>query len=337
MPRIYLLLLVLLSAIALPSCFKDDVAVLPHVAGDFVTDTVEMTAIYKNQVYYSLLDSATVKINNKDSWDLGFESSPEGWRVILNSSCFMKTALLEGQDYGFPVDTTGAQWLFNPSDGSADSLAVGRWFRINGNDTTGLNQLFILDRGIDALGNNRGFRQLVIDSLAHGAFYFRIADYNGSNSKSYKVTKRAGINHVLFSIANPDAEISEPAANDWDLVFTQYTTLLYTDIGEPYPYLVTGILLNPNSTEVAVDSITSFDNIDFAKAQTMTFTKQTDRIGYDWKLYDFDEGTYTVNPDKIYIIRDNKGYLYKLRFVGFYAFINNKLDKGYPSFEYQKL
>jgi len=319
------------------SCFKDDERVTPHVPGNYVTNTIALTDNYKNQVYYSLFDSTAVITNHKDSWDLGFESSPKGWRVILNSSCFMKSTFISGQVFGFPVDTIGATWLYNPSNGSADSVAIGQWFTLSGDDTLGNGRLVILDRGMDVLGNSRGFNQLVIDSLINGTYYFRLADYNGSNIESFAVDKQGGVNHVLFSIFNPIAKIQEPANTSWDLQFTQYTTLLYTDVGDPYPYLVTGVVLNPLIVEVAVDSITLFADVDFEKAVAMTFTKQADRIGYDWKIYDFDAGTYTVDSDKIYIIRDTKGFLYKLRFIGFYKFNTNRLEKGYPSFEYQKL
>jgi len=337
MLRIFLNLLVVVLVVLVSSCFKEDERVIPHVAGNYITDTIELTETYGNQVYYSLGDSNNVKTNLKDLWDLGFESTPSGWRVILNSSCFMKSAFLEGQDFGFPVDTTGAVWLFNPSDGSADSVAIGKWFTTDGNDTIGTNRLLLIDRGIDEFGNSRGYSQLVIDSLIQGTYYFRVAKMNGENAQKFSVTKSGNANYSLFSISSPVTGISEPERTQWDLLFSQYTTMLYTDLGEPYPYLVTGVLLNPTLVEVAVDSITPFEDVDFEKAKSMTFTRQADRIGYDWKRYDFTAGTYTVNSDLIYIIRDTKGYYYKLRFIGFYKYMNNTSKKGYPSFEYQKL
>jgi len=337
MLRISLCLIIVGLAVLVSSCFKEDEKVTAHIPGNYTTDTVALYESYRNQVYYSLSDSNAVKTNLKDLWDLGFESSPRGWRVILNSSCFMKSAYLAGQQFGSPVDTTGATWLFNPSDGSADSVAIGQWFEINGSDTIGTNRMLLIDRGIDELGNLRGFNQLVIDSLVQGTYYFRLADFDGANPLSFSVTKQGDVNYTNFSISSPSTIISEPPRTSWDLLFSQYTTLLYTDLGEPYPYLVTGVLLNPTLVEVAVDSITPFDNIDFEKAKSMTFTKQADRIGYDWKRYDFTGGSYTVNSDLIYIIRDTKGFYYKLRFIGFYRYVNNKAEKGFPSFEYQKL
>ena len=337
MLRLLLILTLIPLTMMVSSCFKEDQLIIPHTPGNYITDTVALTESYQNQVYYNLLDSSIVGLNIRSIWDLGFESSPEGWRVILNSSCFMKSAYLPGQVFGTAVDTTGAIWMFNPSDGSADSLAAGIWFTVNGNDTMGSNRLLLIDRGVDVKGNPRGFSQLMIDSLVNGTYYFRIAAMNGTNPKSYSVSKLEGVNHVLFSISNPAETLTEPRNTSWDLLFTQYTTLLFTDVDDPYPYLVTGVMLNPKSTFVAIDSITPFQNINYVIAQSMNYTQQADIIGYDWKKYSFTSGTYTVNSSISYVIRDNKGFFYKLRFVGFYKFLNNRLQKGYPSFEYQKL
>lgn len=324
-------------AVLVTSCFKEDEMVMPHMPGNYITDTITLGETYTNQVYYNLHDSNTVSSALRTAWDLGFESTPSGWRVTLNSSGYMKSVFLEGHVFGTPADAEGATWIFNPSDGSADSLVIGNWFTVNGNDTVGTNRLLLIDRGLDENGEPLGINQLVIDSLVKGTYYFRIAEQDGTKPRSYSIAKRGNVNHVLFSISYPLMVVSEPASTSWDLLFSKYTTLLYTDAGEPYPYLVLGVLLNPSFVEVAVDSISSFESINFEKAQSMSFTKQADKIGYLWKKYDFTLGSYTVNPDINYIIRDTRGFIYKFRFVGFYKFSNNRLEKGFPSFEYQKL
>jgi len=337
MLRIFISLIIVLATVLVSSCFKEDEVIMPHEPGNYITDTIAMTETYQNQVYYNLYDSSVAGLNIRSVWDLGFESSPNGWIVILNSSCFMKSAYLDGQVFGAPSDTTGVTWLFNPSDGSADSLAIGKWFTVNGADTVGTNRVLLIDRGVDVKGNSRGFRQLVIDSLSFGIYYFRIAAFDGSNQQSYSISKKSDVNHVLFSISAPSTVVTEPAKTQWDLLFTQYTTLLFTDVGEAYPYLVTGVLLNPTLVVVAIDSITPFENITFESAQSMDFSKEADKIGYLWKSYDFTGGSYTVDSKIIYVIRDTKGFFYKLRFKDFYKLLNNRLRKGYPSFEYQKL
>ena len=337
MLRLFLSLIFISLTLLLSSCFKEDEVITPHEPGNYITDTVALTDTYQNQVYYTLSDSSVAGSNIRSIWDLGFESSPNGWIVILNTSCFMKSAYLSGQVFGKPADTTGATWLFNPSDGSADSLAIGKWFAISGTDTVGTNRVLLIDRGVDVKGNPRGFRQLVIDSLSYGIYYFRIAAFDGTNQQSFAVSKKRDVNHALFSISTPSTIVTEPAKIGWDLLFTQYTTLLYTDVGDPYPYLVTGVLLNPSLVVVAVDSLSSFEDITFEKVQSMSFSRQADRIGYLWKKYNFNDGSYAVDSKIIYVIRDTKGFLYKLRFRDFYKLLNNRLRKGYPSFEYQKL
>lgn len=337
MQRLLLSLIIVSMTFLVSSCFKEDEPITPHVPGNFITDTVALTDTYQYQVYYNLYDSSNAGTNVRSIWDLGFESSRDGWRVILNTSCFMKSAYLDGQVFGMPSDTTGAKWLFNPSDGSADSLAIGKWFTVEGNDTLGTNRVLLIDRGFDVKGSPRGFRQLVIDSLSQGIYYFRIAAFDGTNQQSYSIAKKNDVNHVLFSISTPAAIVSEPDNTNWDLLFTQYTTLLFTDVGDPYPYLVTGVLINPRLVVVAVDSLSAFEDITFEKAQSMNFSKDADRIGYLWKKYNFDDGSYAVDSKIIYVIRDTKGFYYKLRFKDFYKLLNNRLRKGYPSFEYQKL
>jgi hypothetical protein len=187
MQRIFQILIIVSLTMLVSSCFKEDEPITPHVPGDYITDTIALTDTYKYQVYYNLHDSAVAGSYIRSIWDLGFESFSNGWRVILNTSCFMKSAYLDGQIFGMPADTTGAIWLFNPSDGSADSLAIGKWFTVDGDDTLGTNRLLVIDRGVDVKGNPRGFSQLVIDSLSNGTYYFRIAALNGANPMSFSI------------------------------------------------------------------------------------------------------------------------------------------------------
>jgi len=316
------------------SCFKDDDRIEPHKPGDFLTDTARLSDSYKYQIFYNLNSNQPVMSQLKTLWDLGFDNSADGWKIILNTSCFMKTAIVPEQVFGSQVDTIGLKWIFNPSDGSADSLTIGNWYTLRKNDTIGINRLILIDRGMNEMGVSRGFNQLIIDSLRNGIYYFKIADLNGNNIKSYSVTKEGTANYKLFSISNPNQNITEPDQNNWDLLFSQYTTLLFTNSGEPYPYLVTGVMLNQNGVEVSIDSLHPFNDITFQMAQEMSYSKQRDKIGYLWKVYDFDAGTYTVKSNINYIIKGVNGYYFKMRFVGF---TNKQLEKGYISFEYQKL
>jgi hypothetical protein len=321
-------------ALTVQSCFKEDDMVVPHPKHDVKTDTIPMTENYLNQVYFSLDSGRTVSIKVKTTFDLGFECTRTGWHVILNTSNFMKVADLGLVPFGQPYDTTGVKLNFDKSDGNLDSTAIGQWFNLSGNDTISNNHVYAVSRGLDELGNPLGLYQVIFDSLKNDKFYFRYAPLKGGAASNGLVAKEPGVNFIFFSLKTGSVVPVEPLKETYDMLFTQYTTLLFTDQGIPYPYLVTGVLLNRNQVEVAVDSTADFFGITADKALTMNYSKGLDAIGYDWKFYSFTTGVYTIRPNLNYVIHSVSGVYFKLRFVGYY---NKDGLKGYPVIEFQKL
>ena len=159
-------------------------------------------------------------------------------------------------------------------------------------------------------------------------YIIRFANLNGSNEQTITIPKDTSINFVCISFDKGIVDV-EPNKNTWDLQFGKYTTLLYTEAGEPYPYLLTGVLLNPYKTTAALDTIDQFDDVTFNIAEQQNLVNQKDIIGWDWKEYSFDYEIYTVDPEKIYIVKTSFGYYYKLRFIDFY---NSKGRKRIPDF-----
>jgi len=330
--RIVTLFLLLL---ALNSCFKKDEMVPSHPRGPVKTDTIAMTDNYKYQIYFDLASGKAISTNLKTESDLGFECSSKGWKIILNTSDFMKVADLGVIPFGQSHDTTGLKWKFDKSDGNPDSLAFGRWFNISNGDTLSLSHVYAISCGMDQNGNTLGLYQAVFDSLRHGTYYFRFAGLNGLRSHTATVTKDSTVNFRWYSFSSGGAVKNlEPPKNSYDLLFTQYTTLLFTDQGAAYPYLVTGVLLNRNGIEAIKDSLLDFNSVTLGNVNTIPLSSALDVIGYDWKKFDFTAGSYTVRTGIFYVIRDKSGYLYKLRFIGFY---NKSGEKGYPVIEYQSL
>lgn len=330
----FILFQFIIMVLVLTSCFKDDKMILPHDRGDVQTDTIAMTDSYKYQIYFSLDSSRVVRSNSKTDSDLGFECTQDGWHILLNTSTFMKISDLGIVEFGLKQDTLGKKFYFDKSDGNPDSTAIGQWFNVSGDDTVSNNHVYAIDRGLDELGNSLGMYQVIFDSLSDGYFYFRYAFLSGGVIKSGIVQKDPVVSYKWFSLAQNVVKDLEPPFKQYDLLFTQYTTLLFTDEGIPYPYLVTGVLLNRKSVAVAIDTLHIFSSITRDITIDMTFSTSMDAIGYDWKYYDFDSGVYTIRPNITYIIRGRDGYFYKLRFIGFY---DKNGSKGYPVIEYQLL
>lgn len=319
----------------LSGCFKEDDMLPVPQKGNVITDTIDMTETYKYQVWYRLDSCVAVRSNAKTDSDIAFECSKDGWNVILNTADFARICDLGVVTFGAARDTAGAEWRFDKSDGNPDSIAIGRWFDVTGGDTVSNGKVYLLDRGLDELGNALGIVQITFDSLSQGRYYFRYTGLKGGVVNFCQVGKDSRYNYRYFSLNGSGTTVdTEPRRDEYDLVFTQYTTLLFTDLGEAYPYLVTGVLSNRKGVFVALDTITPFQNIDLELARNLHYSQAMDAIGYDWKYYDFEGGTYTIEPNRSYVIRDRNGFLYKLRFIGFY---NRNGEKGYPVIESQRL
>ncbi|NTV83178.1 MAG: hypothetical protein HGA23_02620, partial [Bacteroidales bacterium] len=203
------------------------------------------------------------------------------------------------------------------------------------------NEVYVIDRRYDGNGNLRGFKKAVFQEVTDSTFSLRFANLDGSDEHSFIITKDPSVNYICFSFDEGGKQLNlEPPKGDWDLLFTQYTTLLYTNEGDPYPYLLTGVLSNPAGVEVAQDTLYDFAAIDLGVASSLVYTKALDEIGYDWKdvVGDVSSGsvTYVIREGLSYVVRDAEGYFYKLRFISFYN-INNNGDKGVPTFEFQRL
>jgi hypothetical protein len=334
----------ILSALILTSCFKEDEKVPAHDPGNLIEDEVAMGGTYSYQVYYDLSSTTSISSNEKDIYDLVFEPGEEGWHVLLNTATFMYAAGTGTTDFSAPIDTTGYNWKFDKSDGNLDSTAIGNYFSYDLTDSTRIysNEVYVLNRGYDINANLRGLKKVVIQEVSDSTYTIRYANIDGSDENTFTIEKEdpemASLSYFSFSDGGTQI-YPEPLPADYDLLFTQYTTLLYTDIGDPYPYLLTGVLVNRQRVRTVRDTTISFDEITYETASTMDFTRQLDNIGYDWKVLEGDVtggGTpvYLIVEDLHYIIRDTEGFLYKFRFVSFY---NSDGVKGYPNIEYQRL
>ncbi len=320
------------SALALlffASCYKEELPVAPYEAGDVLTAEIEMEEDYKWQVYFDLKTNKMVGKNLKTEWDLAFETTPNGYAVILNSakSMFAYNTLSTNFSETFKIsDYSGSRKWDNPN-GNLDATAIGDW-RNN-------NHVYLIDRGYNEQGQQLGFRKIQLLQVDGEKYIIKVAALNGENEVTYTVNKNAGYNFTFVSFNNDKAESIqvEPAKNTWDLAFTQYTYIFYNS-EPPTPYLVTGCLLNRYNTVAVADTTIAFENIDLEYAINKTYTNNIDAIGYNWKEYDFDANSYLVYSNINYIIKDAEGSYYKLHFIDFY---NRQGKKGYPTFEFQRL
>ena len=243
-----------LLMIGLSSCFKEDDPIPPHQKSDVKQEIIPLTQYYVNQVYFNLSTGKQVSTNNKNNFDLSFSCADTAFIIRLNTAKFMKAGITESTDMTKVTDTTGLNWKFDKSDGNPDSTAFVDWIKIDGFDTTCSNRVYVINRGFNEMGFTLGLKKIVFHNLKNGTYYFSWSNMDNSEMTEVTIKKNAGYNYIQYSFDNGgDIKQIEPESDNWDLLFTQYTTMLFTSEGDAYPYIVTGVLTNPG-TLVAFDS-----------------------------------------------------------------------------------
>lgn len=333
------LLYILFISVLLSSCFKEDDPISPNPKPDKEVEIIQMTQYYSYQVYFDLSSGEQVSSNMKDDFDLLFSSGDTTTVIRLNTATFTMATETPFKEFESISDTAGLDWKFDASDGNPDSTALFNWISITSSDTSFSENVWVINRGINDVGIHRGFKKVKFQSLKNGIYHFTYVNMDNSDPQDTFLSKKPGYNYVQFSFDENATVDFEPERSAWDLLFTQYTTLLFTNEGDPYPYLVTGVLINEAGTEVAFDSTMVFDDVVLDDVLYLDYSTDLDVIGYDWKeLYgDINSGDfyYKARINYNYFIKSKNGLFYKLRFIGFYD--PETGEKGFPSFEYQRL
>jgi len=324
--------IILLLLFSLQSCFKEEEMIPAHEQGNLEEGQAALGPYYESQVYFDLYDNEEVSNSSINAFDLSFESSGEGWIIRLNSAQFMLAGNSHDTLFSADLNVDDLDMRFDTSDGNPDSTAIGRWYELSEDSTWSERHVYLVDRGSDKDGNSLGQKKVQFGMLGDD-YLLRYANADNSGDTLVLIVRDPNMDQVYYSFEKGIVDIA-PLPDRWSLLFSKYTTMLVTDEGEDYPYLVVGILLNPNGVAAALDTIHDFMEMDRDDITELDYSTNADAIGYDWKYYNFDAGVYTIVPDMNYVIRDRDGFFYKLRFVDFYS---DEGVKGTPTFEFVRL
>lgn len=307
------------------NCEKKELPAPAYDRGDLIVSQVDMGSNYKNQVWFSFDENRVVSTNRRTDWDLAFEASADGSRLMLNGSKGMKVFKTAYTDLMQVMDTTGmeANARIDAPSGKADSTAFGNW--------NSPNTVYILDGGYDETGTHQGFYKLKMRAAGSLSYSFEYAPLSGGQVMEGIVNKNNDYNVVMFSLSSGHEVYIEPKKSDYAICFTYYTHF-FTN---PFQYYqVAGVLQNPYRTRTLCIRDKPFVEITLADTLGRLFSTNRNAIGYDWKEFSLNTNQYTVHSNYSYIFQDSKGYFYKLHFVDFYT---NTGVKGAPKFEFKKL
>lgn len=315
---IFILTLVLIA------CKKEERPIPKKEMGDILENQVEMGSDYRYQFYYKLETNEIIASNVKTAWDIAFTSGSDDYKLFLNASKAMAAAPFTVSDFESLQDTTGFMQnrVFDASSGNMDSTAIGDW--------RNENPVYILDLGFSYTGMHLGYRKMQVLDVTSTAYQVRFAKLDNSENLTITIPKDDNYNATFWSFETNEIVMIEPPKNEWDLVFTQYVHIFHEP--QELPYLVTGTLMNRYQTFGVLDKTIPFEEIDLALAMQFELQPKIDLIGYNWKT--FVNGTYEIEYNNTYVLQDQHGYYYKLRFTDFFTPTG---ERGAPKWEVQRL
>jgi hypothetical protein len=322
--------IIFLPLLMLQGCFPQDDPVVP-----LDIDIVEIPySMYDTQAWFSLRDMSVASHNSYLDWDLGFESSGTGHHIILNTSRFMHAGNTGSADFNGITTNTCDTMIYDDSNGDMNKTAIGQWADFSDPlNPVYTKNVYIIDLGADNNGILFGSKKITFDSFVNNTYSIHFSNLDGSDEHTFDVVTDPDRSFTFFSFKDGGSLVpAQPADSNWDICFTQYSTILFDDNNVATPYLVRGVLSNMKGITAARDTINSFYDITAEDIAGYTFSSAQDAIGYEWK--DYKDDSYKINPDIFYIIRDQQGAYYKLKFTGYY---NSTGERGYPSFQCIKL
>lgn len=298
-----------ICAVVLTGCMREELPVPRAPRGDAREIQHCLGQGYQQQLWIDLASGAVVRSNSVMDWDLAFESAPGGWRIMLNGGRLMKALNTGASSIDAAVDPNSVLWqgAIDAPSGHPDSTAFGDW--------RGGTPLFLVDMGYDAAGNMLGVRRIRPISADASGYVVEVAQADGSGVETFSVPRDPQRAWVHFGFAQGVVQVAPPSGT-WDIVLTRYTHI-FRDID--LPYLVVGALTDGTTVRVAVLPDAAFDAVAPSDTLLFPFIALRDAIGYDWKEYGFDSGTYEVDARRVYIVRRADGRLHKLRFLDYYG------------------
>lgn len=303
------------------ACFKKEIAV-KKPQSQINSGQVELGGNYANQIFYDLETNAVIRQNNREVWDLAFEAGEQGMHILLNESRLMAAALSTETDITSLTSDAGLTYFYDNQTGNLDSTAIGDW--------QSLGRVYVIDLGTALSGGSLGKKKLKLIAVNATEYQIQFADLTSSTIQTATIPKSTTAGFTYFSMTGSGTLMDiEPNKETWDLIFTAYCHVFDNHT----PYSVVGVLSNRFGVKVQEVSV-PFADLTFADLEESAFSERINVIGYDWKTYDFDNGTYVVSSNRTFVVKTVLGRYYKLRFIDFY---DQNGVKGAPKFELEEL
>ena len=310
-----------------------------------------------NQVYIDLSSGMQTGIL-RTHWDLAFYSGDD-FRVKLNGSISMAVKQLAttdlapdvaidpsvavGTQNGIGIDNGDIGFIDDP-DGTSNGIVISvsetetnnKVYLLNlGNGLSGANTN---DGEVNFSGTSRGWLKIRVLRDTNG-YKFQYAELDSPTYTEVLIAKQPAQNFTFFSFTTHGIVNVEPAKEKWDLNLTTFTD--YVDFGSGNvsftvpDFAAINNLGGTRAYEVLETASLTYETFSAVNLQSSLFAlpQSADQrvIGSNWRVSE-PFGAAAVKADRFYIIRDEAGNIYKLRFI---SLASDSGQRGTITFEYE--
>ena len=299
-------------------------------AQEIINDVATMGPGNIDMIFYSLENGAASSID-ATTWDISFDTfSMSSTSIRINGAQGSQLFLLGGLetwDDAASVNLEELEVLYNdPTDWglgaysqNGDGVFNVGWglYDVVTHIVTG-DKVFILQLP------NGEVKKTKIVSLVNNIYTFIHANLDGTSETEVIVDKNnyTNKNSVYYSFESNEVLDLEIDYNDWDFMFCKYIQ----DLGDEFYYPITGCLINRYATSQKVEGL----NDPFYEG---TFSPElmsdiTSSIGYDWKSYNQNAGSYELVEDRCYFVTTANGAVWRLVFTMYSGSATGEIGMG---------
>lgn len=355
MKLLQFLALSVFAVLLLTNCTEDD----PVPQGEEIelgaTLTASMGSDLSKQVYVNLSEGTLTSVP-VNTWEIAFENN--GTAIKTNTAKKVAVANVEGLSFDEISSDAGLVYTFDAEDGDLSNTALAGWEE---------NVPFILDMGIDENGNTLGKKKVMITSHSSAGASIQFANLDGSDFVSTDLTFVEG-DFTFYSLISQQSVSVEP--ENWDFVLTGVSVRtgapcfalgggampgINCDI---YRLSAAALINHYGGVEVAVDdpfaalelnddptSEKNLKTIEDSNYNSLTMndfysigsSDAGNVIGRSWLhiLTPHSSGVYKIYDFITYLVKDQDGNFYKVRFLAYKG--GENAENGNPTFEYELL
>jgi len=113
MKRALAIYLPLIAILLLSACEKEEKPYVLPPPGDAVVGQINMGTDYSKVIFYDL-NKETFTVEELADWDLALESSPEGYRALINGGTGVQVAAMGDTSFDALYNIDNTDWKWDP-------------------------------------------------------------------------------------------------------------------------------------------------------------------------------------------------------------------------------